>query len=88
MSANDIPIERFVHYAEEGDLPVDSHYARLRGAFFYCSIMDDIFPAVDEFHLHGWSFGSGTLRFNRCVNMISDPLPLLTMKQKPGLFLL
>jgi hypothetical protein len=56
---------------ESGELPVDSHERLLRIVFIHSdhhewgSVSNGVFAAAEQLRRRGWSFGRGSLRFNR-----------------------
>ena len=64
--AMDKEAKKFLANVEGGNVPVTCHDDVLRIAYIYNDEMGlCVFDIVEKLHAHDWSFGEGSLRFNR-----------------------
>jgi hypothetical protein len=61
--------KQFKADVEGGNLVIDSHYLLLRIAIIYAEHEYTVFHAAEKLHSYGWSFGKGSLRFNRYTTL-------------------
>lgn len=59
----------FPERAENGEIPIDTHERMAHIAYIYLYTARDeaerVFDVVEKLHNRGWSFGQGTLKFNK-----------------------
>lgn len=61
--------KQFKADVEGGKIIIDSHYKLLQIAIIYADHEYTVFHAAEKLHSYGWSFGKGSLRFNRYTTL-------------------